>query len=318
MMSTWTETPGWLRQPESLPYGDAAGVTVLDGTVIVFARAELPMQVLDDDGAVSEAWGRDLFVSPHGITASGGLLLCVDDKDHVVRALDAGGAEHWRLGEPGVASDTGFDGSVPPDQRSITQAAGPFHRPTHATRDESGRVFVTDGYGNSRIHRFDAAGAHEHSWGAPGSRLGEFFVPHSVEHVADGRLLVCDRENDRIQLFDVDGAQLGAWLDVARPSDVAQLDDGLVAVAEMGWRAGESDFAGRVRTTAVAPSISVRQQDGSVVHRITGSDVGPLRAPHGIAAAPDGTLYVAELLGSVLGRADASLSGETLRRFTRV
>src|SRR5204863_530245 len=71
---------------------------------------------------------------------------------------------------------------------------------------------------------------------------GHFNIPHSVLVLADERVLVCDRENNRIQIFDLDGRYLGEWSDLARPDDVCVDDAGNVFVAELGERAALFPF----------------------------------------------------------------------------
>ena len=72
-------------------------------------------------------------------------------------------------------------------------------------------MFMTDGYGNARVHKFAADGTHLFSWGEPGSGPGQFMLPHGVWIDRRGRVLVCDRENDRVQIFDQQGKFLQQW-----------------------------------------------------------------------------------------------------------
>ena len=72
-------------------------------------------------------------------------------------------------------------------------------------------MFVTDGYGNARVHKFAADGTHLLSWGEPGPGPGQFSLPHGVWIDRHGRVLVCDRENDRVQVFDQEGQLLRVW-----------------------------------------------------------------------------------------------------------
>ena len=64
---------------------------------------------------------------------------------------------------------------------------------------------MSDGYGNSRVHRFEPDGGHVLSWGEPGSDPGQFSLPHHLTVLRDGRVVVCDRENFRLQVFDEEG-----------------------------------------------------------------------------------------------------------------
>jgi NHL repeat len=83
-------------------------------------------------------------------------------------------------------------------ERHAPHWLAPFNHPTKAAIAADGEIYVADGYGNARIHRFSTNGQHLASFGAVGSRAGEFMTPHSLVVDRSGRLLVCDRENDRV------------------------------------------------------------------------------------------------------------------------
>ena len=70
---------------------------------------------------------------------------------------------------------------------------------------------MTDGYGNARVHKFAADGTYLFSWGEPGTAPGQFNLPHGVWIDRRGRVLVADRENDRVQVFDQEGKLLEIW-----------------------------------------------------------------------------------------------------------
>ena len=111
------------------------------------------------------------------------------------------------IGTRGYRSDTGVD---PKDfssaaYRNVTHGGGPFNLPTDIAVTPSGEMFMTDGYGNARVHKFAADGTYLFSWGEPGTGPGQFALPHGVWIDRRGRVLVCDRENDRVQVFDQDG-----------------------------------------------------------------------------------------------------------------
>jgi DNA-binding beta-propeller fold protein YncE len=117
------------------------------------------------------------------------------------------------IGEKGLRSDTGV---APDDFRSdawkdVTHGGGPFNLPTDIDVAPSGEMFITDGYGNARVHKFAADGKYLFSWGEPGTAPGQFNLPHGVWIARDGRVLVADRENDRVQVFDQSGKLLKVW-----------------------------------------------------------------------------------------------------------
>jgi len=117
------------------------------------------------------------------------------------------------IGEKGARSDTG----VPPEDfasiawQRVTHAGGPFNLPTDIVVVPGGAMYMTDGYGNARVHKFSADGRYEFSWGEPGTGPGQFNLPHGIWYDRRGRLLVADRENNRVQVFDLDGKLLTIW-----------------------------------------------------------------------------------------------------------
>ncbi|MEJ1972458.1 MAG: hypothetical protein WDM96_08405 [Lacunisphaera sp.] len=86
-----------------------------------------------------------------------------------------------------------------------------FNQPTQVCVTPAGDIYVTDGYGNSRVVRFNARGEFVAAWGSRGTKPGQFHTPHMITRDAGGRLYVSDRENDRIQVFDESGAVLDVW-----------------------------------------------------------------------------------------------------------
>ena len=205
----------WARPPEACEMM-AASVTVdAQDRVYCFNRGkEHPVIVFDRDGNFLSSWGAGLFAFPHTIRVTRDNNLWIVDRDHAQMMLfDTSGRLLRTLGTRGFRSDTGV---APDDFRSeayknVTHGGGPFNLPTDIDVAPSGEMFVTDGYGNARVHKFAADGTHLLSWGEPGTAPGEFRLPHAVWIDRKGRLLVADRENDRIQVFDQDGKLLHIW-----------------------------------------------------------------------------------------------------------
>src|SRR5439155_1369245 len=86
--------------------------------------------------------------------------------------------------------------------RTIRQSGPPFHRPTNVALAADGSLYVTDGYGNARVHKFAPDGRLLFSWGEAGSGPGQFNLPHGIAVDREGLVYVADRENSRIQVFD--------------------------------------------------------------------------------------------------------------------
>src|SRR5262249_57949664 len=96
------------------------------------------------------------------------------------------------------------------------RAAGPFNYPTNLALSPAGEMYVTDGYGNARVHKFAPDGRLLLSWGEPGAGPGQFHLPHGVAVDAEGTVYVADRENSRVQLFTPGGEYLGGGTEGGR------------------------------------------------------------------------------------------------------
>ncbi len=99
-------------------------------------------------------------------------------------------------------------------------------------------MYVSDGYGNARVHRFAPDGKLLGSWGEPGAGPGQFHVPHGIAVDRHGTVYVADRENSRLQLFSPAGEFVTEWTDIARPCEIFIDAEDHVFVAELGYRAG--------------------------------------------------------------------------------
>lgn len=222
----------WARLPDGWCLGQTAVATDANDNVYLFNRSAHPMIVLDRDGQFLRSWGEGLLAGAHGIfiDRAGDVYLPLREASVVLKCT-GDGAELMTLGTWGVLSDTGSSGDF---RQLVARAAGPFNRPTDVAVAPSGEIYVSDGYGNCRVHRYAADGRLIASWGLPGNVApGHFHVPHGVWVHTDGRVLVADRENNRIQVFSSDGGFLTQWCNLQRPSDIFVGPDGIVYVAEL-------------------------------------------------------------------------------------
>jgi DNA-binding beta-propeller fold protein YncE len=188
------------------------------------------------------------------------------------------------------------------DFRSIRRAAGPFHYPTNVALAADGSLFISDGYGNARIHRFAPDGVHLLSWGEPGSGPGEFRLPHGIAVGPDGTVVVADRENSRLQFFSPDGQFVEQWTDVARPCQVLVDAGGNVYVAELGFLAAMWPGTSAPSPDATGGRVSVFDRDGRLLARWGGGlnpcAPGDFLAPHDLCLDSRGDLYVGEVTWS--------------------
>src|SRR5262249_11013721 len=249
------------------------------------------------------SWGEGLFARPHGLfIGADDAVYCTDDLGHTVRKFTPDGRLLLTLGVRGQPSDTGATGM---DYRTVRRAGPPFHYPTNLAVSGTGEPYVSDGYGNARVHKFALDGRLLLSWGEPGAGPGQFQLPHGIAVDRHGVVYVADRENSRVQLFNADGAYLAEWTEVARPCQVFVDGRENVFVAELGFRAGM--WPGTTAPTPDAPGgrLSVFDRHGKLLARWGGGlnpcAAGDFYAPHGICVDSHGDVYVAEVVMSAGG-----------------
>jgi DNA-binding beta-propeller fold protein YncE len=164
------------------------------------------------------------------------------------------------------------------------------------------------------------------SWGEVGVGPGEFHLPHGIAVGPDDRVYVCDRENDRIQVFDPDGRYLTEWTDVQRPCHLAIDPGGYCYVAELWRPKGKGSFTHGFMREDHPGRVSIFDPDGAVVARWGASTVsrtapGNFIAPHGIAVDSRGDLYVCEVsytFGTRQNGVDpAEAAAHQLQKFSR-
>ncbi len=290
-------------------FGDVAAVGVdRHDNVYVFARGEHPMTVFDRDGHFLRSWGEGAFKRPHGVhMGPDDTIYCTDDGDHTVRKYTLDGK---------LLLTIGTSGKPAPFMSGL-----PFHRCTHTALAPNGDIYVSDGYGNARVHRYAPDGKLIASWGEPGTGPGQFNIVHNICCDADGYVYVADRENHRIQVFDGNGKYETEWHDLYRPVRPVHVlrQSRRSASTSPSWRQVRSSATAIGRISDRASAFSV--QSGQLLARL-GDYGGPERpspfiAPHGIAVDLSGAIYVAELSYAVSGKklgADAGRDLVTLQK----
>jgi DNA-binding beta-propeller fold protein YncE len=205
----------WAKIPAGVELKPAAVAVDSKDRVYAFNRVpDHPVVVFDRDGHFLSSWGAGMFKFPHSIRFDDQDFAWLSD-EHLQQfyKFTADGQLLRTIGERGYRSDTG----VPDDDftsvawKKVTHSGGPFNLPTDIAIAPDGSMFMTDGYGNARVHKFSAEGTHLFSWGEPGTGPGQFNLPHGIWIDRRGRVLVADRENDRVQIFDQQGKLLEIW-----------------------------------------------------------------------------------------------------------
>jgi DNA-binding beta-propeller fold protein YncE len=208
------------------------------GRVYVFQRTGSPIVVLTPEGELAGSWGTGQISDPHGIfiTADDRVLL-VDRDAHQVMIFDTQGQLRATLGE-----------------RHHPRFGRPFNHPTDVAVAPTGEIYVCDGYGNAHVHCFSANGEYRFTWGGIGTGPGKFSTPHGIWVTADNKVLVADRENNRIQIFASDGTYLSEWGDLYHPMDIYGDADGTIFVTDQAPRivafSPQGEVLGRCKSVA--------------------------------------------------------------------
>ncbi|MDE1190887.1 MAG: hypothetical protein PW786_01915 [Arachidicoccus sp.] len=228
------------------------------GRVFVLQRTNPALRIYTPDGVLERSFHHPQLTSAHG--------LHVDTQDRVwITTYDA----HQVL-----AFDIDLRLVQVLGVHNLPSWEQPFNHPTGVHVTGAGDIYVSDGYGNARIHHFAPDGHLLRSWGRPGHEPGAFNTPHAVWVLPDGRVLCADRDNDRIQVFDAAGALLAIWDGLVRPMALWAPADGRT-----------------VYVTEQVPRISrLDASDGRVLGRARAFGI----YAHGLAGDAEGNLYVAE------------------------
>ena len=279
----------WHKLPKGMTLHETPGVAVApDDTVYLLTRnTEAPVMVFSKAGKFLRTWGKGAFTNrTHAIYApADGFIYAADDGSHTITKWTTDGKLLMTIGTPGKPSPR-YSGK-------------PFNRCTDVVVASDGTLFISDGYGNARIHHYSADGKLLHSWGEAGIEHGQFLIPHNLGIYHD-RLYVADREANRVQVFDGDGTLLDVWPNIHRPCALTVGPDGNIYVGELTGVANMDDALG------VGHRVSVFDRGGRLVGRFgaaeEGSAPGQFIAPHGIAVDSRGDVYVGEVSWTIRGQ----------------
>lgn len=238
--------------------------TFPDGRVGALRRKAPHILIYSSDGSLQAQWHVPGLRCPHyAAVGHDGRVYVADLDGHQVLILDGQGEVRGRLGRP---------------ERPAW--GKPFNHPTSAHLAPDNTLYVTDGYGNSCVHQFDAEQNWKATFGEPGHGPGQFSTPHAVRVLDDQRVLIVDRENNRVQILTPGGQYVGALEGLYKPMAMAVLPDGSILVTDH------------------TPRLSRFRADGLLLGRArTFSTVA-----HGVAVGPDGSIFLAEMGPSMLTR----------------
>ena len=219
----YDSAPNLLKLPERIHLGEAVGVATnskgnifvytrtgdtnaTTGTSRAFTHGGARLFEFDRGGRFLREIGQGLygFTFAHTVRVDAqDNIWAVDEGSNVLIKFNPQGRVIMTMGRKPEAVRVPAAEGVAGNGAGV--AGDNFNRPTDVAFDADRNIFVSDGYGNSRIAKFDKNGAFIKSWGSRGTAPGQFNTPHTIATDAQGNVYVGDRGNRRIQVFDNDG-----------------------------------------------------------------------------------------------------------------
>lgn len=209
----------WAKVPQGFHWGEIISVDVdATGNVYVLqrcsastciGRSEPPLLKFDAAGRHLWSWGHGMTVYPHGMDIDKQGNVWLTDAQH----HEGKGQQVFKISADGkkVLMTIGTAGVAGQGQYTFNGVAD-------VEIADNGDIFVADGHVNNRIVKYSSDGKYLTEWGQKGSARGEFNMPHALAMDSKGRLLVGDRDNYRIQIFDQSGRFIDEWRQFGRPS----------------------------------------------------------------------------------------------------
>lgn len=258
---------GWPEFPEHITLDQTPGIAVdSQDRVYIFHRGEHPILCFSREGKFLRSFGDGYVNRAHGLEISPDNTVWVtDNRDHVVIQFSPEGELLQTLGTRGKAGETETT----------------FNMPTDVAVTPAGDLYVTDGYGNSRVVKFSKEFQFQHAWGDSGTGAGQFNIPHANAIDSQGRLFVYDRENSRIQIYSPEDVFLTMWTHIGQPWGIFITgDDQIFVVDGKNNNAMLLSIEGEIITTWGGP----------------GTEPGQFDVIHDIAVDSHGDVYIAEIL----------------------
>jgi DNA-binding beta-propeller fold protein YncE len=262
--------PDWPQLPAGWHFGECSGVDV-DGNdnVWVFNRGPHKLMQFDKSGRMLRSWDEVPAVASHAVrVAPDGNIWLVDVFGHAVLRFDPAGKLLMVIASAG---------NRPGDNDSKYA----FNQPTSLAFTPGGDFYVSDGYLNARVVKYNKHGEYLTHWGRKGTGDGEFNLVHDVCLDRQGRVYVADRTNARVQIFDGNGKFLGKWTHLGSPWGLCYVarENAIYMADGVNNRILKVDLEGRVL---------------GVLGRF-GKAPGTFDFAHALAVDSAGSIYVAEI-----------------------
>lgn len=285
----WDES--WNTAPIHQELGNTHGGMVVDRAGRLFASRDTApaILVLNKQGELETSFGDDLGGGLHGMCLmeeeGQEFLYLAHTSQHRVLKMDLLGEVQWSLDFP--------------EASGIYTKAAEYH-PTGIAVAKDGRIFIADGYGKGYVHRYSAAREYLGSFGGPGQEQGQFHTPHGLvvqESHGHSRILVADRENNRLQSFDLDGNFLSVLpVTLRRPCGIAIDGEGRLAIPELAGRVTLMDAQDQL-LARLGDNLNEKQWANNGLPREEWQK-GIFISPHGAAFDQKGSLYVQDWLAA--------------------
>ena len=266
----YTVVSSWPRLPSKWKFGQVAGVAAdSKGRYYVYQRGEEapPLLCFDRKGNLLQSWGEGEYGRPHMVKCDeNDNVWLIDDGGHILYLYSPDGEVIKTLGMKSVSGE---------DETH-------FNQPTDIAFGVDGGFYVSDGYGNTRVVRFDKNLKFLGQWGSEGSGYGEFLLPHGITTDSEGLVYVADRTNWRIEIFSPEGRFLRQWTHIGRMFAVVYGADGYCYTVDgTHGRVTKLETSGKIVGFFGTP----------------GEGDGQLSTAHDVAVAPNGDVLVAQLDG---------------------
>ena len=269
----FTIKPAQFTLPDGWSLGEVAAIAADDdGNSFIFNRGAHPLLVFDPDGAFIREIGQGHFSKPHGLRIDRhGNIWTTDINNHLVLRFSPQGKITMVLGMKNKAGSGWFDR----DYQLVL-----FDGPQDVAFDRFDNIYVVD-KGNARIVKLNPDGLLINTWGTAGANAGEFNFAHSIVIDDNNKIFVADRENQRIQIFDLAGNYLTQWNDIGYPYVLTLSNNSLWMTDARAEQVRQFSLEGKLLATYQGTA---------------GRNPGQFGFVHGIDVGKQGNIYLTQIL----------------------